>query len=217
MATNAESASTQRANWVRARRTGERDERVRLIIEGARDLVVASGRATSLSITDLAQAGGMSPAGLYKYFTGREAILLAVLEEDLELWLNSSAKALAAVPANQRKGIERRIAHLVCVSLAEYPSLPPLLVALSNELEASASQKAISDFKLRAAAELERVSEQLDRLLPGIDGPRMMTYLRALIVGLWSFGRTGALATSRVWLITEVERAFAELLTGTQK
>jgi len=68
------------------RKSREREERRRLILESAKDLILERG-VGALSMQDIADATELSKATLYLYFDNKEAILTRILDEAEESFI----------------------------------------------------------------------------------------------------------------------------------
>lgn len=207
----------RRRTYQRARRPAERDDRRRRITEAVRSEIAAGRSIQSLTVTAIARTAGLSPAGLYTYYRGRESILLDVLAEDLDRWLGGTATALDEAGPTSAVGATT----LLVDQLAMTPTLPALLTELTNGIETAAVADDLAEFKRRAASAVEMAAAALDRALPGVDGHAALRYVRALVIGLWAYGTpdsaTATATTSdaaHAWFDGELRRALAATLTG---
>jgi AcrR family transcriptional regulator len=79
---------------VKERRTREREARRRAILDAARDLFVAEGY-DNVSIRKIAERIEYSPAGIYRYFAGKEDIFFALAEAGFRRF----DRAMKAIPS----------------------------------------------------------------------------------------------------------------------
>jgi AcrR family transcriptional regulator len=107
---------------------------VEAIVEAAR-LVMAEHGAEALTTVNVAARAGVSVGSLYQYFAGRDALLFAVLEDEVarfqrewRTWLLASAEMPVA----------ERVAHGLALTLAHYRRLartePAFFLAHRDEI-----------------------------------------------------------------------------------
>lgn len=206
-----------RGDYERARRPGEREQRRQHIVTAVRSEITAGRPGNELTISMIARAAGLSPAGIYTYYRGRESILLDVLVHDLEQWLGDAAARLDSADAPSVDAV----AGMIVDRLATVPTLAPLLTELTNGIEAAADPGDLAAFKARAAARVDTTARALERALPGLDGHAALRYVRALVIGLWAYGTphagqaTGStLDLTRAWFDEELRRSLTAVLRG---
>lgn len=166
----------------RARKSEDKELRRRAILDAARALFAERGLA-GFAMADVAARAGIVKGTLYLYWPTREELLLAVLEELLWQWLDELDGRLddAAAPAPPR-----RLASIVCDSLASYEPLGRLLAVLQTVLEHNVSRASIVRFKSELAARMATTGVRLERQVPlrAGEGVRVLLHLNALLVGL---------------------------------
>ena len=123
----------------RARKAEDKEQRRRAFLDAARTLFAERGWA-GFAMADVAAATGLVKGTLYLYWPTKEELLLAVLEELLWQWLDELDARFddARAPAAPRK-----LAALVCDSLASYEPLGRLLAVLQTVLEHNVSKESI--------------------------------------------------------------------------
>lgn len=172
----------------------------------------------AFTMADLAQAAGLAKGTAYIYFPTREALLLAILREDLETFFTDVAIAL------KRKGRADRARHagkVVADVLLSIPGLLPLLELLHSHLERNVPEAALKEFKLFLLERLSSAGAQLEQSLGLEAGRGLLVFLRAhaLAVGLAQMARPTP-ALERIFAQTpelevmrvDFHRAFAEAL-----
>ena len=68
------------------RKTREKEERRKLILDVAKELILARG-IPAISMQDIADAAELSKATLYLYFQSKEAILTEILESSASAFI----------------------------------------------------------------------------------------------------------------------------------
>jgi len=166
----------------RARSNEDKELRRRAILDAARTLFAAHG-LTGFAMADVAERAGVARATLYLYWPTREELLLAVLEELLWQWLDELDGRLdeTRVPVPPRK-----LAKIVCESLAAHEPLGRLLAVLQTVLEHNVSRASIVRFKSELALRMAATGARFERQIPLGDGEgvRVLLHLNALLVGL---------------------------------
>lgn len=202
-----------RAEFQRARRTGEVEARLSSIRESARAEIASGVAPADLRMGAVAQRVDLATSSLYSYHSGRSALLLDVLADDLDHWLISVVDALADIPTGDARAVSVVIANLA----SRRPTLAPLLVELTANLEASVDSETLAAFKARTGEHVRAAALAIETVLPEVDGDAAMRYLRALIIGLWSFGAAPTAssgADGRSWFGHELQAATHAVLRG---
>jgi AcrR family transcriptional regulator len=139
---------------------------VEAIVEAARITLVESG-AQALTTVNVAARAGVSVGSLYQYFAGREALLYAVLEDEVARfqrewreWRNEATNA----------PVGERIAQGLALTLAHYRRLarsePAFFLAHRDEIRRSlrpARTRDANHARLGTRQDLLRAQEQLAR------------------------------------------------------
>ena len=166
----------------RARSTADKELRRRAIVDAARALFAERG-LSGFAMGDVAARAGVVKGTLYLYWPTREELLLSVLEELLWQWLDELDGRLdeTAEPAPPK-----RLASIICDSLASHDPLGPLLAVLQTVLEHNVSRESIVRFKSELAVRMATTGARLERQVPlrAGEGVRVLLHLNALLVGL---------------------------------
>ncbi|HEX8952110.1 MAG TPA: TetR family transcriptional regulator [Polyangia bacterium] len=166
----------------RARTSEDKELRRRAILDAARALFAERGLG-GFAMADVAARAGVVKGTLYLYWATREELLLAVLEELLWQWLDELDGRLddSGAPTPPRK-----LAALVCDSLASYEPLGRLLAVLQTVLEHNVSRESIVRFKSELALRMATTGARFERQIPlrRGEGVRVLLHLNALLVGL---------------------------------
>jgi AcrR family transcriptional regulator len=110
--------------------------------ELTRNAIVTSGRAlvrarghSGWTLRDVARGAPCSPAAVYRYFTDKDALLCALVEDHKDALVASLAQAAARAPASY-EGITNAYVHAVLDVYARDPTLAGPLLALPPRLGA---------------------------------------------------------------------------------
>lgn len=190
------------AGFVRARKPEQKEERRAHLLSTARALVEGTGGVDGLGLNELARQAGMTKSNVYRYFESREAVLLALLEAEYEVWLRElraslpAPRAVASRPRSPRVGREAPraasrsvdvLARNLARSLVARPVLVVLTSALPTVLEKNLSEEAIVAFKLRSAAFFDEVAAVLEPYVPVTIGVPLMHDVVAALGGLYPY------------------------------
>ncbi len=144
-----------------------------------------------LTMTDVAEASGLSKAALYRYFDTKEALFLEVEAARLGEWLEVLGAELDRL---QRPASPEAVGQLIADSLVARPGLARLLGLLHVSLEQNVPFDAALAFKRALHTWLVRLGGQLEAALgnlpPGA-GLDAALQLHALCIGLWQMADTG--------------------------
>lgn len=207
----------------RARTIEDKETRRRAILDAARALFSERGWS-GFAMAEVAARSGLVKGTLYLYWPTKEELLLSVLEELLWQWLDELDARLddTRAPAGPRK-----LAGVVCDSLASYEPLGRLLAVLQTVLEHNVSRDSIARFKTQLLQRLQVSGARLERLMPSLPaghGLRALLHLNALLVGLVQMAdpaplvrellATAALQPLSVDLQRELRAALTTYFTG---
>jgi AcrR family transcriptional regulator len=191
--------------FVRARKPEQKEERRAHLVATARALVLGTRGVDGLGLNELARRAGMTKSNVYRYFESREAVLLALLEDEYEAWLHdlrAELPAPRAAPSAPRTRPPRRgpsapvgskarsvdvLSSALARSLVSRPVLVVLTSALPTVLEKNLSEEAIVAFKLRSAAFFDEVAGVLEPYVPRDIGVPLMHDVVAALGGLYPY------------------------------
>ena len=206
----------------RARKAEDKEGRRRVILGAARDLWARSTFAT-FNMADVAEKAGLAKGTVYIYFATKEALLLALLHDELDIWF-------AALDARLDQGgtwTPKRVAQLLAETLDERPTLTQLLALMSSILEHNVPEDATLAFKSflrdRVGVTGARIEKRLPFLREG-EGARALVVCHALVTGLQPMAAPPAsvakvleredMAVFRVDFVKELSSAIWALLLG---
>ncbi|MEW2133855.1 TetR/AcrR family transcriptional regulator [Streptomyces sp. NPDC005435] len=110
-----------------------RPSRHKTIIEAARAEIVERGYA-AVSIRDIAQRAGMSMSALYHYYPGKQALLMAILDEGVDAFFTACQEALAEAGDDPAERLEALVTATVRFR-AEHPAKSAITLSEERSLE----------------------------------------------------------------------------------
>ena len=120
-----------------------------------------------ISLRELSDRVGLAKSNVLRYFDSREAIFLEVLDEECRSWLDDVDTRLGRPRARKAHyANEIRVARMIADSLVERQLFCELLASMAGVLERNISANFARDFKARAMANAEALSQLVARQLP---------------------------------------------------
>jgi AcrR family transcriptional regulator len=168
----------------RARSPEQKEERRLHLLQTAKSALHGGMEVSELGLNELARQAQMTKSNVYRYFENREALLLALLEEESELWRREVATRLAAL----KHATTEQIAQAFAAASAAYPLMCQLLSILPSILEHNVSRERLATFKAGVLVLGSNVAEQLHTCAPSIPFEAYVAFFRqalALMIGLW--------------------------------
>jgi AcrR family transcriptional regulator len=171
--------------WKRARSPEQKEARRAAILEATAQLL-AEGTVSSVSLNGIARRAGLSKSNLYRYFGSREEVLLALLQQDVEVLAEDAMVVLAALPDDVTAD---QLAEALVDTVLRYPRLACLLANLTSVIEQNVDEETLVAFKLALFNRLFGVAMTMDarwpHLLPPLGSIEVIRYLMFLLAGLW--------------------------------
>jgi AcrR family transcriptional regulator len=171
----------------RARRPEAKEARRRVVLTAARGLC-QRGLPEALRMADLAERAGLAKGTPFLYFATKEAVLLALLTEELAGWFDATSAALRALAARRRTSARpRAVARLLTRSLVARPLLRQLLALLHGTLEENLELAEVVAFKRFLREGVLATGAGLEAALPGLrrgHGAVAVLRLHALTIGI---------------------------------
>ena len=168
----------------RARRPEQKEERRQHLLATAKAALQGGMELRELGLNELARQAQMTKSNVYRYFENREALLLALLEEESELWRHELERRLAATP----RATAEQIAQAFAGASATFPLMCSVMGILPTILEHNVSGERLATFKMGTLALTANVARQLHGCQPAIpveDYVELMRQALGLIIGLW--------------------------------
>ena len=120
-----------------------------------------------ISLRELSDRVGLAKSNVLRYFDSREAIFLEVLDEECRSWLDEVDSRLGRPRVRKAHyAHEIRVARTIADSLVERQLFCELLASMAGVLERNISANFAKDFKARAMANTEALSQLVARQLP---------------------------------------------------
>ncbi|MBJ6760203.1 TetR family transcriptional regulator [Myxococcaceae bacterium JPH2] len=167
----------------RARKASDKEARRRRILDEALALYRSTTYA-AVKMADVAERSRLAKGTVFLYFPTKEALFLALLEEQLFSWFE---RLDARLMHGEGRWTGPRVARTVAESLEGEETLTRLLALLQTVLEMNVTAERVLQFKERLLAAIGHTAELLSRRLPFLtltDSQRLMRHLYALVTGL---------------------------------
>lgn len=178
----------------RAIQAEDKQERYNAILDAAERLLLRSPERVA-NVAEVADEAGLAKGTVYLYFPGKEELLLALHERNIDGFFNQLC-ALLEAPQPVRIDDILALAH-------EHMIDPPLFLPLAARCLAHMSQsipaEAATAFGQRLGERLARAGTGLERdfrQLPPTGGVALLRHSYALILGLWQLSGAEACAIS---------------------
>ncbi len=167
----------------RAIRDEQKEERRQQIIETAWQLF-QERPYEAVSMLEVAQGVGLAKGTLFLYFSTKEALFLAVQQQQFALWFNTIDDQLATFtpPA----AIEQ-VVNLITQTLNEQPGLTRLFAILHVILERNITQETANEFKQFLLSRITQTGKLLETCLPFLpagEGAQILLHAYALVIGV---------------------------------
>jgi len=172
------------ASWERARGEEQKRERREAILDAARRLLDDVG-LDGVGLNAIGRKVGLSKSNLYRYFEGREDILLHLFADEHERWAAAVEKGLAPLAGTADI---HAIAQTIVRETMALPRLGLLGSVLSSVLERNVSETVVVWFKSTLSGAGLRVCNALIVAAPRFTAERahrLLDAFYALVAGLW--------------------------------
>ena len=137
----------------RARTDEQRAQRRRHILHITRELL-RGRRVADLSLNEISRQVGLAKPNIMRHFQSREAILLTLLQEEYDTWVNEvAAQLLHPAAADPIEHVAAVLAHTILAR----PLLCELLTATPTVLEHNVTVPEVTTFKLAVQASMGRL------------------------------------------------------------
>lgn len=174
----------------RAIQAEDKQERHHAILDAAERLLMRSPERIA-NVAEVADEAGLAKGTVYLYFPGKEELLLAVHERNVDRFFRALIDRLADdAPARVEDVLALTHAHMV-----DRPLFLPLAARCFGAMGQSVPPEAGFAFKQRMAERLSRAGAGLERHFPELtpgDGVALLRRSYALIIGLWQMSAQSA-------------------------
>ncbi len=166
----------------RATRPDLKDERRQALLDAAWALFQATSYS-ALTMADVAERTGLAKGTTYLYFGTKEALMLAVLEQQLLAWFAAINADLAALGPSTAAAV----AQTVAASLETQPAFRRLLAILHTLLEHNIDHDTALRFKRMLLEHTLITGASFERALAFLtagQGAQLLIRIHALAIGL---------------------------------
>ncbi|MEV6033904.1 TetR family transcriptional regulator [Nonomuraea sp. NPDC052116] len=209
-------------NFKRARNEEQRTERRRQILKTAAAML-AEMPVAKLSLNELSRRVGLAKVNVLRYFDSREAVLLQLLDAEVQDWIAELERSFQPGEGTPRERGDR-LAGMLAESMAQRPVLCDLISAQAAVLEHNISTEVAIRHKYAAKHSMQALVQLVLRHVPelGAHGaPRVVEVTLLMSTAAWPCDRPSeamlaayasdpALAAMRLDF-TEVMRRTAEV------
>jgi AcrR family transcriptional regulator len=190
----------------RARSPQQRDARRAAILATAASMLTELPVA-GLSLNELARRVGLAKSNVLRYFESREAVLLELLETELDGWTAALRVDLSGLdgPAEQRV---QQLAERVATSLAARPVLCDLASAQASVLERNVSGELVARHKRALLGHARELSGLVAGALPELGEQGSWQFVLALMTvtgAVWTHSQPPAAALAAYRAEPELE------------
>jgi len=137
-----------------------------------------------INMNDIAHATGLAKGTTYRYFETKEALFLALLQQQLELWVKSLELMLQKLP-RQSDQLIQGVAESLANSFQDRPELMRLLAIWHVTLEQNIDYSSTRQFRAWLAARLLQTGAMIEiRLTFLAHGQGVTIILRTLMLAI---------------------------------
>lgn len=168
----------------RAMNDEQKEERKQAILTTAWQLFQTTPYE-AVTISEVAEAAKMAKGTIFLYFKTKEALFLALLEQQLESWFAAVDAGLSTIGSGCSIP---QIPALLCEQLEARPGLTRLLAILHTILEHHITLDEALRFKYLLKEHFERTGALLEQCLPFLhpgQGAHLLLQCDALVIGFW--------------------------------
>jgi len=174
----------------RAIQAEDKHERHEAILDAAERLLQRSPDRVA-NVAEVADEAGLAKGTVYLYFPGKEELLLALHERNVDAFF---ASLCARLERPERLRIEE-VLVLTREHMIGRPLFLPLATRCFAQMGQAVAAEAARGFRLRMAERLLRAGAGLERHFPALaagDGVVLLRHSYALIIGLWQLANASA-------------------------
>lgn len=174
----------------RARNDDQRAERRRHILETATTMLTEMPVAR-LTLNELSRRVGLAKSNVLRYFESREAVLLSLLDSEVQEWMSHLDGVLEKGDGTARDRGDR-LAAVLAESLSSRPMLCDLTSAHAAVLEHNVSAEVVIEHKVATRSAYEQQARLILRCLPELgaqDAVRLAATATLLTAAIWPYSR----------------------------
>jgi AcrR family transcriptional regulator len=176
--------------WQRARQPEQKAVRRKAILEAARSLFTRLGY-DEISLNGIAREAGISKPNVYRYFSTREEIFLAIYEAEQDKFVRSLIDRLKKI--RSKETVDAISRAWVEVAL-KHRTLLDLLPQLSTSMEKNSSVEQIVHFKRLGYERFGELVQTLEQVHPRLNLEQWAIVAQcavSMMAGLWPFTNPG--------------------------
>ncbi|MFD1538709.1 TetR/AcrR family transcriptional regulator [Nonomuraea guangzhouensis] len=177
-------------NFKRARNEEQRTERRRQILKTAAAML-AEMPVAKLSLNELSRRVGLAKVNVLRYFDSREAVLLQLLDAEVQDWIAELERSFQPSEGAPRERGDR-LAEILAESMARRPVLCDLISAQAAVLEHNISTEVAIRHKYAAKHSMQALVQLVLRHVPelGAHGaPRVVEATLLMATAAWPCDR----------------------------
>jgi AcrR family transcriptional regulator len=181
----------------------------------------------AMTIAGVAKAAGLAKGTIFLYFKTKEALFLALVEQQLGSWF---AAVDAGLIAMHGKGDIPQVTALLCEQLESRPGLTRLLAILHTTLERNINLDEALRFKYLLKEHVEYTGTLLEQCLPFLhpgQGAHVLVQCDAMVIGFWHLADPAPVVQQvlqqpefllfEIRFVTELSTAMQALFYGLEK
>jgi len=164
--------------------TNEQRQERRLALLQAAWQLFQNNSYEAINIVDVARAAGLAKGTVYLYFDTKEALFLAVQEQQLAEWFAALEGELVKLAGS---GHSASVAQAICRTMNERPALARLLAILHLILEQNIDYPTARAFKQSLLSHILRLGAALEACLPSLQpgqGTQATMWIYTFLLGL---------------------------------
>ncbi|WP_122813994.1 TetR/AcrR family transcriptional regulator [Pseudomonas viridiflava] len=179
----------------RARSAEQKQEKRRLLLSTAREVLLDNTASLDLGINELARRAQMTKSNVYRYFESSEAVLMDLLVEEYEGW-HADLMAELESAATTAPDIEH-VAELFASTVSARPLLCRLTSIMPSILERNVSFERMVEFKRQLILVRQGTAQAFNSYAPMLPASAYEQVIRLalpLIIGLWPLSNPAEVA-----------------------
>jgi AcrR family transcriptional regulator len=175
-------------DFKRARTDEQRAERRRTILDTAAAMLTEMPVA-KLSLNELSRRVGLAKSNVLRYFESREAVLLELLDAQLQDWVTEMERSFEPIEGTPRERGDR-FAAVLAESMAKRPVMCDLISAQTAVLEHNVSTEVAIQHKHATTRTIEALARLVLRHLPELgtqDAVRLVAVATLVATAAWPY------------------------------
>lgn len=171
-------------SWERARKPEQKAVRREEILTAAKSLF-AELEYEEISLNGIAREAGFSKPNVYRYYSTREEIFLAIFRDEQDSFVTGLIERVSKI---RSKDPVTRIAEIWVEQSLKHPTVLSLLPVLMTSMEKNSSIEQLTEFKKEGKRHFEDLIAALSKAFPQLSSEQWALVLQsitALMAGLW--------------------------------